>query len=179
MAQQAAGATGSPLTDAFGPRSALPGITRSTRSPSEGPSPMTPRGAQAAHHPQQQQQQRQEEYQRAMMMQSPGFAGAGMGMGGVGLGVGGVGGGGSGSGGGSTYGVSPPGSAHSRTSFPGAGGLTVPSPQQQPPQNAGQGWTGAFGFTGGAFGLEGAGGGTQSPLDAGAGIEFSDIFNWS
>ncbi|KAF9057350.1 hypothetical protein BJ165DRAFT_25469 [Panaeolus papilionaceus] len=119
----------------------IPGIARSTRSPSDsGPSPMTPRGP-----PQRVPSMSQEDYNRVMLQQqqqqrnlaapNPGGFNPHM-MGGGGGGNWGQGGGGGGGGsqgqGGSNFGMSPPGSATS-TSF---GNINAPSP------TGGQNWGG-------------------------------------
>jgi hypothetical protein len=193
----------------------IPGIARSTRSPSDSAhSPITPRGPQQQlQQLQQQQQQQGMDYQRALMMQQathrqvgspapgPGFVNTQQMVGAFGAGVSG-----SGSGGGAmangNYSVSPPGSAHSRTSFPGT--AAAPSPSAVTSGNwqtgssgmaAGGGWPGGAGAgaslsggLGGGMGLDpnafsyggdqgfGTDGLGMDSMDT-PGIEFNDIFN--
>ncbi|KAH9059379.1 hypothetical protein EDB87DRAFT_1622617 [Lactarius vividus] len=190
----------------------IPGIARSTRSPSDSAhSPLTPRGAQQQLQQLQQQQQTQGmDYQRALMMQAargqvgspapgPGFVNTQQMVGGFGAGVSGSGSTGPMANG--SYSVSPPGSAHSRTSFPGT--AAAPSPSAAPGGNwqtsgttmaGGGGWQGAAGTgssigggLGGAMGLDpgafsyggdqGFGDGLGMDSMDTPGIEFNDIFN--
>jgi hypothetical protein len=125
----------------------IPGIARSTRSPSDSAhSPHTPRGPQQQLHQLQQQQQSQSQqqpsqsmdYQRALMMDaargqvgSPapghGFANAQPLAGTFGAGMGTPVSTGALANTNGSYSVSPPGSAHSRTSFPGTAAAPSPS----------------------------------------------------
>lgn len=199
----------------------IPGIARSTRSPSDSThSPLTPRGPQQQLQQLQQQQQSQSQqqpsgmdYQRALMMDAargqvgspapgPGFANAqplantfGAGMGAVNTGALANTNG--------SYSVSPPGSAHSRTSFPGTAAAPSPSATTSgnwqtggPTMNANGGWQGAPGAAagmgggiGGTMGLDpntfaygdtqafGTDGLVMDPMADPPGIEFNDIFN--
>lgn len=153
------------------------------------------------------------DYQRALMMQAqaaqrqvgspapgPGFVNTQQMVGAFGAGVSGSGGGGAMANG--NYSVSPPGSAHSRTSFPGT--AAAPSPSAVTGGNwqtsgtgmaAGGGWSGGAGAgaslaggLGGGMGLDpnafsyggdqgfGADGLGMDSMDT-PGIEFNDIFN--
>ncbi|KAI0301956.1 hypothetical protein B0F90DRAFT_1716581 [Multifurca ochricompacta] len=195
-----------------GNSSGIPGIARSTRSPSDSThSPLTPRGP-SQHHQQQQQHSQGMDYQRTLMMQatqgqvnSPasggGFVNAQQVAGAFGAGVGATSNAAALANG--SYSVSPPGSAHSRTSFPGT--ASAPSPSAATSgnwQTGGAGMGASGGWQGGAGAGAGMGGGIGGGigLDPGAfsygsdgqgfgtdglamdsmdshGIEFNDIFN--
>lgn len=218
LGEATAFATGLPVGSSAG----IPGIARSTRSPSDSThSPLTPRGhqqqlQQLQQQPQSQQQQQQQQphqtqsmdYQRAMLMDagqaqtgSPapgaGFVNAQQLASAFGAGIGNAGSTGALANG--SYSVSPPGSAHSRTSFSGT--PAAPSPNATTSGNwktggmamgANGGWQGAPGTNagmGGGMGLDPAafayGGDNQAFGTDGLvmdsmdppGIEFNDIFN--
>jgi len=217
LSESAAFATGLPGGNGTG----IPGIARSTRSPSDSThSPLTPRGphqqlqqqTQPQPQPQPQQQSQNMDYQRVALMEanqvhagSPvpgaGFVNAQQLASAFGAGIGNTGSTGGLANG--SYSVSPPGSAHSRTSFPGT--TAAPSPSATTSGNwkaggaaigANGGWQGAPGTTaglgsgmGGGMGIDpaafGYGGDNQAfgtdglvmdPMDT-PGIEFNDIFN--
>jgi hypothetical protein len=200
----------------------IPGIARSTRSPSDSThSPLTPRGQQLQLQQQLQQQTQQQpqqqsqnmDYQRAAALMearqvqagSPapgaGFVNAQQLANAFGAGIGNTGGTGAMANG--SYSVSPPGSAHSRTSFPGTAAAPSPSATTSGNWKAGGtamgangGWQGAPGTTaglgggmGGGMGLDptvfayggdnqafGTDGLVMDQMDP-PGIEFNDIFN--
>ena len=222
LGEAAAFAAGLPV----GSNAGIPGIARSTRSPSDSAhSPLTPRGPQLQlqqlqQQPQSQQQQQQPQpqqtqsmdYQRAMLMDasqvqrgspapSAGFVNAQQLASTFGAGISNSGS--TGALGNGSYSVSPPGSAHSRTSFSGT--AAAPSPNATTSGNwktsgvaisGNGGWPGATGTNagmgsgmGGGMGLDPAaftyGGDNQAfgtdglvmdPMDP-PGIEFNDIFN--
>ena len=200
----------------------IPGIARSTRSPSDSThSPLTPRGSQQQlqqlqhqHQQQSQSQQQGMDYQRALMMDAargqigspvpgPGFANAQPLAGTFGAGMGASVSTGALANTNGSYSVSPPGSAHSRTSFPGTAAAPSPSATTSgswqtgnTTMNANGGWQGtpgaAAGMGGGiggnmgldpgtfaygdtqAFGTDGL---VMDPMADPPGIEFNDIFN--
>jgi hypothetical protein len=197
----------------------IPGIARSTRSPSDSThSPLTPRGPHQQLQQLQQQSQSQQQppqgmdYQRALMIDAarvqvgspapgPGFVNT-QPLGTFGAGIGRSGSTGALANG--SYSVSPPGSAHSRTSFSGTAAAPSPSATTSgnwqtggTAMNANGGWQGAPGAAAGMGGMGGTMGldhGTFSyagdsqafgtdglvmdpnPMDP-PGIEFNDIFN--
>ena len=199
----------------------IPGIARSTRSPSDSThSPLTPRAQQQLQQLQQQQQSQSQqqpsqgmEYQRALMMDTargqvgspapgPGFANAQPLAGTFGAGIGASINTGAMANTNGSYSVSPPGSAHSRTSFPGTAAAPSPSATSSgnwqtggTTVNANGGWQstpgaasmgGGIGSTMGldpgtfaygdtqAFGTDGL---VMDPMADPPGIEFNDIFN--
>jgi hypothetical protein len=210
LSEAAAFAANGPASNNTG----IPGIARSTRSPSDSiHSPLTPRGPhqqlqQLQQQPQSQQQPSQGmDFQRALMMDAargqvgspapgPGFVNAQPLAGTFGAGIGSSGSTGALANG--SYSVSPPGSAHSRTSFSGTAAAPSPSATTSGNWQAGgtamnvnggwQGVPGAAAGMGGTMGLDGTfayGGDSQAfgtdglvmdPMDP-PGIEFNDIFN--
>jgi hypothetical protein len=215
-------ATAFTATGPVGNNTGIPGIARSTRSPSDSThSPLTPRGPQQQLQQLQQQQQSQSQhqpsqgmdYQRALMdaargqvgspAPGPGFANAQPLSGPFGAGMGASVSTGALANTNGSYSVSPPGSAHSRTSFPGTAAAPSPSATTSgnwqtggTTMNANGGWHGAPGAAagmgggiGGTMGLDpstfaygdtqafGTDGLVMDPMADPPGIEFNDIFN--